>query len=142
MIKYKILIRNQGRSLMFQIAIRAHFDAAHFLRNYPGKCSQIHGHRWEVEVCLKGTELSATGMLIDFHDLKKAVNQTIADYDHNLLNDLPEFSRQNLNPTAENIARQIFLNIKKVLILKQDTSLAWVKVYESPDTWAIYEEDL
>jgi 6-pyruvoyltetrahydropterin/6-carboxytetrahydropterin synthase len=127
---------------MFQIAIRAHFDAAHFLRDYPGKCSQIHGHRWEVEVCLKGTELSAAGMLVDFHDLKKAVNQIITAYDHNLLNELPEFSRENLNPTAENIARQIFYEVKKILILEPEIRLAWVKVYESPDTWAIYEEDL
>jgi 6-pyruvoyltetrahydropterin/6-carboxytetrahydropterin synthase len=126
---------------MFQIAIRAHFDAAHFLHNYPGKCSQIHGHRWEVEVCLKGTELSATGMLVDFHDLKKAVNQIITAYDHSLLNELPEFSQENLNPTAENIARQIFLDVKKVLELEQNTCLARVKVFESPDTWAIYEED-
>jgi 6-pyruvoyltetrahydropterin/6-carboxytetrahydropterin synthase len=127
---------------MFQIAIRAHFDAAHFLRNYPGKCSQIHGHRWEVEVCLKGTELSATGMLVDFHDLKKTVNKAIAAYDHNLLNELPEFSQENLNPTAENIARQLFLSIKALLKLELNTFLVWVKVYESPDTWAIYEEDL
>ena len=126
---------------MFRIAIRAHFDAAHFLRNYPGKCSQIHGHRWEVEVCLKGTELSATGMLVDFHDLKRTVNQTIAAYDHNLLNELPEFSPENLNPTAENIARQLFLEVRKTLELEPGTSLAWVKVYESPDAWAVYEED-
>lgn len=126
---------------MFRIAIRAHFDAAHFLRNYPGKCAQVHGHRWEVEVCLKGTKLSAVGMLVDFHDLKKAVNQIIVNYDHNLLNDLPEFRQEKFNPTAENIARQIFLDVKNILQFEHDTSLAWVKVYESPDTWAIYEED-
>ncbi len=79
---------------------------------------------------------------MDFHDLKKAVNQIITAYDHNLLNELPEFSRENLNPTAENIARQIFYEVKKILILEPEIRLAWVKVYESPDTWAIYEEDL
>ncbi|MHB8124779.1 MAG: 6-carboxytetrahydropterin synthase QueD [Desulfitobacteriaceae bacterium] len=127
---------------MFQIAIRAHFDAAHFLRNYPGKCSRIHGHRWEVEVCLKGNELSSTGMLVDFQDLKQAVNQTIAAYDHNLLNELPEFSQENFNPTAENIARQIFLEVKNTLEFERPICLAWVKVYESPDAWALYKEDL
>ncbi|MFZ3102046.1 MAG: 6-carboxytetrahydropterin synthase QueD [Desulfitobacteriaceae bacterium] len=125
---------------MFQIAIRAHFDAAHFLRNYPGKCSRIHGHRWDVEVCLKGNELSATGMLVDFHDLKQAVKQTIAAYDHNLLNELPEFTQENLNPTAENIAKQLFHEVKKALEIERNTCLAWVKVYESPDAWAIFEE--
>ncbi len=126
---------------MFQIVIRTHFDAAHFLRNYTGKCSRIHGHRWDVEVSLKGFELSSTGMLVDFHDLKQAVKQTIAAYDHNLLNELPEFSQENLNPTAENLARQIFQEVKGSLEFEQNICLAWVKVYESPDAWAIFEED-
>jgi 6-pyruvoyltetrahydropterin/6-carboxytetrahydropterin synthase len=126
---------------MFRIAIRAHFDAAHFLRNYPGKCAQVHGHRWEVEVCLKGSELSASGMLLDFHDLKQVVNQAIEAYDHCLLNELAEFDQENLNPTAENIARQIYLEVSRTLVLEENISLSWVKVYESPDAWAVYEED-
>lgn len=124
---------------MFQVSVQAHFDAAHFIRNYDGKCANLHGHRWNVEVCIEGQELDNLGMLIDFSKVKRAVKLIINELDHRLLNDLPSFGDQGVNPTAENVAKIIFIELKKNLQLSQNY-ISWVKVYESPDAWAIYKE--
>jgi len=80
-----------------------HFDAAHQLTNYYGKCETLHGHRYGLSVGVKGTKDSSTGMLFDFCKLKEIVtNAVLAKLDHSLLNDYIE------NPSAENIAEWIF----------------------------------
>ena len=56
---------------MFRIQVKDHFDSAHQLRGYEGKCSRVHGHRWDVEVCIEGTQLDHLNMLIDFTIVKK-----------------------------------------------------------------------
>lgn len=125
---------------MFQVCVRAHFDAAHFIRGYNGECSNLHGHRWEVEVCIEGNKLDNLGMLIDFKEVKQTIRKTLKLLDHSLLNDLTAFGSQGVNPTAENLALFLFLGFKRDLVL-EDKRLTWVKVFESPDTWAIYKED-
>lgn len=125
---------------MFQTVIRSHFDAAHFLRNYQGKCAHLHGHRWDVEIGVEGKQLDHTGMLVDFGELKKALYQVLDQLDHQLLNDIPEFAREK-NPTAENLAAYLYREIKERLLLPEGLTLAGVKVYESPDAWAFYKED-
>lgn len=125
---------------MFQVCVRAHFDAAHFIRGYDGDCAKLHGHRWDVEVCISGNQLDSLGMLIDFKEVKQTIRKTFQSLDHSLLNDLTPFGPQGVNPTAENLARFLFLEFKRDLRLN-DNNLAWVKVYESPDTWAIFKED-
>ncbi|AET68840.1 queuosine biosynthesis protein QueD [Desulfosporosinus orientis DSM 765] len=125
---------------MFQVCVRAHFDAAHFIRGYDGDCAKLHGHRWDVEVCISGNQLDSLGMLIDFKDVKQTIRKTLKSLDHSLINDLTHFGPQGINPTAENLARFLFLEFKRDLRLN-DNNLAWVKVYESPDTWAIFKED-
>lgn len=125
---------------MFQVCVQAHFDAAHFIRNYDGKCANLHGHRWNVVVCIEGRQLDQLGMLMDFSQVKQAIRKSIELMDHSLLNDLPSFGSEGMNPTAENLARVIFMELKKDLVLIEKR-IAWVKVYESPDTWAIYKED-
>ena len=59
---------------MFELGITVHFDAAHCLPEYPGKCSRLHGHNWKIEVLVTGSRLNKQGMLVDFRDLKEAVN--------------------------------------------------------------------
>lgn len=125
---------------MFRTVIRSHFDAAHFLRNYQGKCAQLHGHRWDVEIGVEGRQLDHAGMLADFGELKKALHQVLYQLDHQLLNDIPEFASEK-NPTAENLAAYLYREIKERLLLPQGLNLAGVKVYESPDAWAFYKED-
>ena len=124
---------------MFQVCVRAHFDAAHFIRDYDGDCANLHGHRWDVEVCIEGQRLDHLGMLIDFSVVKQSVRKSLKILDHGLLNDQPAFGIQGVNPTAENLAQFLFMEFKKDLML-EDKRLAWVKVYESPDTWALFKE--
>lgn len=125
---------------MFQVCVRAHLDAAHFIRDYVGDCAKLHGHRWDVEVCIEGKQLDHLGMLLDFKEVKQTIKKALRMLDHSLLNDLPAFGPKGVNPTAENLASFLFLEFKRDLVLK-DNCLAWVKVYESPDTWAIFKED-
>ena len=74
---------------MYILKAEHSFDSAHFLSGYDGKCSNIHGHRWKVEVevqsetLVKGGQLD--GMVIDFGDLKKDVKAMVDSYDHALI---------------------------------------------------------
>ena len=78
------------------------FDAAHNLIHYHGKCERLHGHTYHLRVVLEG-EPDAEGMIFDFVDLKKAVNELVLDrLDHAYINDIVE------QPTAEYISRWIF----------------------------------
>jgi len=122
---------------MFEAVVRSYFDAAHALRGYAGKCARLHGHRWTVEVAVQGSKLDPVGMLVDFGDIKAALEAEISALDHRLLNDLPEFAAE-LNPTAENLAQLLFTKLNPVLRRDGAIRLAWVKVYESPDTWVVY----
>ena len=125
---------------MFQVCVQVHFDAAHFLRNYDGNCAKLHGHRWNVIVCMEGRQLDDLGMLIDFSEVKQIIRKKINLLDHSLLNDAASFGINGVNPTAENLAQYIFTELKKDLVLPKNR-LAWVQVNESPDAWAIFKED-
>jgi 6-pyruvoyltetrahydropterin/6-carboxytetrahydropterin synthase len=90
----------------YQVKIISDFAAAHNLRNFRGKCENLHGHNWRIEVVLRGTRLDDSGVLVDFGEVKQATREILADLDHHYLNDLPFF--QNHNPSSENIARYLF----------------------------------
>ena len=74
---------------MFYLKSEDSFDAAHFLKGYEGKCSNIHGHRWRVVVEIKGEKLSeeaqTRGMIVDFSDLKKAIKKLCDKFDHTFI---------------------------------------------------------
>lgn len=120
---------------MFELTIRDHFDAAHFLKNYQGKCAKIHGHTWEVEVKIQGKELDQIGMMVDFSILKKNLKEIVEKLDHILINDLLHF--QETNPTAENISAYIG-NELAGLIKTYPVKLFSVTVWESPRAAATY----
>ncbi len=122
---------------MFEISVNQHFDAAHFLRNYHGKCEALHGHRYEVRVTLKASELDEAGMAYDFLELKKQLGSIIYRFDHTCLNDVPPFDK--LNPSAENIATTIFHELKPRLV--DTVTLSLVEVWESPENRAAYIPD-
>lgn len=127
---------------MYELSVRARFAAAHFLRDYSGPCAQLHGHTWTVEVAVKGKGIGRNGMLIDFQELKSALKKITGELDHRNLNDLKYFGVSGVNPTAENLARHIFIRLKNELTFTEggvDVSL--VRVWESPDAWASYRED-
>ena len=98
---------------MFELVVRDEFAAAHYLRDYPGACERPHGHNWRVEVCVRGEELNEIGILMDFKDLKRSLQEVLADLDHRDLNEHPAF--QEVNPSSENIARYIFERLRKKL---------------------------
>jgi len=87
---------------MFEVSVEQTFAAGHALRDYKGKCENVHGHNFKVQVTLEGERLDKTGMLVDFIDVKDKMRAVIAKLDHQFLNEVPPFDIQ--NPSAENIA--------------------------------------
>jgi len=119
---------------MYEITVKAHFDTAHALRGYKGKCEALHGHRFEVVVCVATEDLNEIGLAYDFAELKRILRErVISRLDHANLNETPPFDK--VNPSSENIARFVYEEIRKVL---SGIELRWVQVWESPDAWVTY----
>jgi len=115
---------------MYLLTIEDHFSSAHQLRGYKGKCENLHGHNWRVELTVAGNTLDATGLLIDFHDLKRILKAIMNDLDHININDHAAFREQ--NPSSENLARYIFEQIDAELQKTAPQAKAHtVTVYES-----------
>ena len=122
---------------MYLINVRAHYDSAHFLRNYKGKCEKLHGHRYVVEAALAFEALGEGGMAYDFTDAKRHL-RAIADHlDHENINELEPFTE--LEPSAENQARWIFDQLRERMGAEGE-HLAYVRVWETPNQWAQYSE--
>ena len=114
------------------------FDAAHYLPNHEGKCKNLHGHTWKVEIKVSG-QMEA-GIIIDFTDLKKVINHAILEkLDHSCLNDLGEASAYLSNPTAENLCLWISQQMVKPLT-RYSTRVIRVRVWESEDSYAEWIE--
>jgi 6-pyruvoyltetrahydropterin/6-carboxytetrahydropterin synthase len=97
---------------MFEVRVKDDFAAAHFLKDYHGKCENLHGHNYKVYVHVSGTQLDEGGMLLDFSILKKALKKVLASIDHTNLNDISFFKD---NPSAERIAVYIYDSLIKTL---------------------------
>ena len=121
---------------MYTISTQAHYDAAHLLRDYQGKCARIHGHRYVVQVALQTAEVGTKGMAYDFGDLKKHLKELAERFDHQNLNDIPPFTE--IESTAENQARYFFDEMKKRLPPELAEGLVYARVSESPGQWAQY----
>jgi 6-pyruvoyltetrahydropterin/6-carboxytetrahydropterin synthase len=120
---------------MYLLAVEENFDAAHFLREYGGKCERVHGHRFKVVVRLKAEKLNEIGLAYDFTVLRKQMKDLLANYDHHSLNDVPPFDR--INPSSENISVTIY---KQLLpFFSGDVSIDSVEVWESPESCAVYK---
>jgi 6-pyruvoyltetrahydropterin/6-carboxytetrahydropterin synthase len=91
---------------MFEISVQQTFSAGHALREYKGKCENVHGHNYRVEVTVAGEKLNRIGLLVDFTDLKREMKAIIERLDHQFVNDLEPFTK--LNPSAENMARYFY----------------------------------
>ena len=116
---------------MFEVRIETSFSSAHHLLNYKGKCENIHGHNWKVEVFLKGENLDKSNILVDFKVLKKCVNEIIDYLDHKDINELAEFN--NVSPSSEIIAKYIFNEVEKKF-----PNVSRVNIYETPASCASY----
>ncbi len=120
---------------MYEVSTEAEFSAAHFLRNYGGKCEKLHGHNWRVRVVVSSAGLDEKGLAVDFKELRDITAGLIERFDHVNLNELPEFKEE--NPTTENIARVIFEEIEKMVAGKL-VRVKEVRVGESDGNWASF----
>ncbi len=121
---------------MYTVSVQAHYDAAHSLRNYRGKCERLHGHRYVVEVAVQAEELDEAGIAYDFTDLKHHLRDLAERLDHRNLNDIPPFTE--IESSAENQARYFFDELRKRLPESLSEGLLYARVWESPHQWAQY----
>ena len=120
---------------MYQISVKQHFDAAHALRGYKGKCESVHGHRFEIVVTIQASELNKIGIGYDFLELKTQLMEILDKFDHTSLNDMSTFKK--INPSSENIARIIYQKLKAKLE-GATVTLTSVDVWESPENCVHY----
>ena len=139
---------------MYQLTTHASFDSAHFLSGYEGKCRNLHGHRWKLEVTVSSEELVREGqirvMIVDFGELKKDVKNLADEFDHCLIIEKGTLKEKTMEvlteeefkiiqvdfrPTAENFARYFYERMQKA-----GYKVSLVKVYETPNNMAGYGE--
>ena len=114
------------------------FSSAHRLRNYCGKCENLHGHNWRVRLFVTRAQLDGTGFVMDFEVLDAVLEHIMELLDHKDLNSLKEF--ETVNPTAENIAILIFrLAEKEISTIDKEVRVSKVCVWESDKSCAIVE---
>jgi len=118
--------------MAFEIRTVRMFSAAHQLRLYDGSLEPLHGHNWRVEVTVAAAELDSIGVVMDFHELERLVDQIIAPMHNTHLNELAAFTQ--VNPTAENVA----LHIGRSLRLPGAVRLVRVEVWETPENSAAW----
>lgn len=123
---------------MYELTIETSFSAAHQLRGYKGKCENMHGHNWKVQINVMAEKLNEIDIAIDFNDMKKLTNEVISPLDHAFLNDIFPFTEK--NPSSENVAKWVYDSLKKK-INDDNLRLAGVTVWESDTASASYYED-
>ena len=122
---------------MYHIFIETRFSSAHSIQHYDGPCGKLHGHTWKVRVEVTSQKINELGLSIDFKDLKQISDSVVGRLDHQHINEIDPFQKE--NPTAENIARYIYQEIKTKL--PEDVRLSAVTIWESESTGATYSED-
>lgn len=121
---------------MYTVSVQAHYDSAHYLRHYRGKCERLHGHRYVVEAALQTETLDQAGLAFDFVELKRELRALASELDHQNLNDLPQFAE--LETSAEVQARWLFDQLRARLPEPHSGGLLYVRVWETPTQWAQY----
>jgi 6-pyruvoyltetrahydropterin/6-carboxytetrahydropterin synthase len=124
---------------MYEISIIKTLIAQHYLLNEKGFESKIHSHPYKVEVILSGNRLDKNGYLVNFIEVEKIIDDIIELFRDKILNKLEEFTE--LNPSLENFAKvfcQKFISRIKVTSINSVV----VKIWESEDAWALYQEDV
>ena len=120
---------------MFEVSVEYTFAAGHALRGYKGKCENVHGHNYKVQVTVAGEQLDGTGMLMDFVEVKKNIKDLVERLDHRFLNDVPPFDV--LNPSAENLAKYFYDELDPH-VTDRGLKVHAVKIWETDTTAATY----
>ena len=123
---------------MFVVSVQAHYDSAHYLRHYKGKCERLHGHRYVVELALASEDVDRAGIAFDFVDVKRELRALADRLDHQNLNELEPFTE--LEPSAENQARYFYDELKRRLPEAMRDAVLYVRVWETPTQWAQYSD--
>ena len=122
---------------MYEVMIEEEFSAAHALRGYKGKCENLHGHNWKVEVHVRGERLDSIGMLVDFTELKRVTREVMRYLDHRNLNELQPFANE-MNPSSEHIAGFVLQQVARQ-IDSDRVKVYKVRVWETPSSSATFE---
>ena len=122
---------------MYDVTVKTGFSAAHQLRLYDGKFENLHGHNWTAQVTVEADELNPIGVGIDFVELKEMVEKILSRLDYQNINEISPFDKE--NPSAENIARWLFLELK-TQIDTESTRVKRVEVCEMEGCGASYYE--
>ena len=117
--------------------IERNFSSAHQLRGYKGKCENLHGHNYKIEIYARGRELNNIGLLVDFVELKEAADDLVTYLDHKNLNELEPFVEEQ-NPSAENVARFVLERLAS-RIDDDRVQISKVRCFETPTSVATYE---
>lgn len=120
---------------MYELRVESSFAAAHQLRNYGGKCERLHGHNWKVEVFVEAEGLNQEGLALDFQEIKKALGEVLSRFDHQNLNELAMFEKE--NPSSEILARLIHGDLTACLT-GFNVQVGKVSVWESERCCASY----
>jgi len=124
--------------IMYELKTIFQFGAAHQLRNYNGKCENLHGHNWKIEVFVKGETLGEDGLLVDFKVIKETTLNILEELDHKFLNELEYF--KDINPSSENIARYLY-EITSRELNNDAVEVSRITVWESDSACATYSPD-
>ena len=122
----------------FEVMIERNFSSAHQLRGYKGKCENLHGHNYRIEIYARGRELDNIGLLVDFVELKSAADEVVSYLDHRNINELQPFVE--LQPSAENLARYILERVSS-RIDDERVQIFKVRCFETPTSVATYQVD-
>ena len=121
---------------MFEVSVEQTFAAGHALRNYHGKCENVHGHNYRVQITVAGQSLDENGLLVDFLELKGLMARVVDYLDHRFINDLPPFDV--LNPSAENLAKYFHDEVSGGLNSQLPVRISEVRVWETDTSLAVY----
>ena len=122
---------------MYTLSVDTTISAAHRLRDYNGPCARIHGHNWKIRLEVQSDIIDEIGIIVDFTTLEQYLQQVAGQFDHQLINDISPFNE--LNPTAENLVKFIYDQVKR--LLPPQIKIKKVSVWETDYYMVTYEGD-
>ncbi len=120
---------------MWEISQETVVAAAHQLRFAPGEGERLHGHNWRIKAVVRASAVDASGWVMDFNELGSILRNLVEPYEHVFLNEIAPFD--DLNPTAENLARVVADNLAAKLDGDR-IKVARVEVWENDTCAATY----